>query len=128
MKSNEPHNRRTAVACAFCSTASIALAQYLPPPPLAPFPGFINEALRATNPTNLWDIGGASRSRVEIKEGYGIAGTANSVDFRAHGADVNNEYFLDRIRLHVGYTNHWWGAYIEGQSSLAASDERFAYV
>src|ERR1043166_1166180 len=120
--------KKASVLSATFGAISTVHAQYSPPPPPQPFPGFINEALRAENPTNKWDIGGASRSRVEIKEGYGIAGTAGSVDFRAHGADVNNEYFLERIRLHVGYSNMWWSAYVEGQSSLAASDDGFAYV
>src|SRR6266699_453526 len=128
MKQRTLNIRRVLSSCAILGAAGIVRGQYSPPPPPAPFQGFINEALRAENPTNHWDIGGASRSRVEIKEGYGIAANAGSVDFRAHGADVNNEYFLERIRLHVGYTNNWWSAYVEGQSSLAASDERFAYV
>src|SRR5947199_771630 len=120
--------RKIIIVCAIHSAAGIARAQYSPPPPPEPFPGFINEALRAEHPTNKWDIGGVSRSRIEIKQGFGIPGAPGSVDFRAHGADVDNEYFLERIRLHAGYTNHWWSAYVEGQSSLAASDERFAYV
>src|SRR5438067_9621160 len=128
MKSKTLHTRKVLVVCAFLRAVGIVRGQYSPPPPPAPFQGFINEALRAEDPTNRWDIGGASRSRVEVREGFGIAGTAGSVDFRAHGADVNNEYFLERIRLHVGYTNNWWSAYVEGQSSLAVSDERFAYV
>ena len=36
--------------------------QYTPPPPPAPFPGFINEALRKDDPyMNVWDFGGAVR-------------------------------------------------------------------
>jgi hypothetical protein len=123
----EGYLKMTACSALLAISGSVH-AQYAPPPPPEPFSGFINEALRAEYPSNKWDIGGASRSRVEIKEGYGIAGAPGSVDFRAHGADVDNEYFLERIRLHVGYSNTWWGAYVEGQSSLAASDERFAYV
>ena len=128
MKHRTLNIRTVLSSCVIFGAAGTVRGQYTPPPPPAPFQGFINEALRAENPTNHWDIGGASRSRVEIKEGYGIAGNAGSVDFRAHGADVNNEYFLERIRLHAGYTNNFWGAYVEGQSSLAASDERFAYL
>src|SRR5580765_3899227 len=128
MKNRILNNRTCIIICVILGAVSVVRAQYSPPPPPEPFAGFINEALRAENPTNKWDIGGTSRSRGEFKEGNGIAGAAGSVDFRAHGADVNNEYFLERIRLHVGYSNTWWGAYVEGQSSLAASDERFAYV
>jgi hypothetical protein len=53
---------------------------------------------------------------------------AGSLDFREHGADVDNEYLLTRIRFHAGYTDTWWSAYAEGRSSLADNDERFAYA
>ncbi len=104
-------------------------AQYTPPPPPAPFQGFLNEYLRGKDPyANQWDLGGDVRLRVEAREGIGIAGKAGSVDFRNRGADVANEYFLTRIRLHVGYTEKWWSVYGEAQSSLATSDERAAYA
>lgn len=104
-------------------------AQYAPPPPPAPFPGFLNEYLRAQNPyLNQWDIGGNDRSRYEHKDAFAIQGQAGSVDFRNHGADMANDYFLNRLRLHVSYTDKWWSAYVEPQSSVAVSDERFAYA
>jgi hypothetical protein len=104
-------------------------AQYTPPPPPSPFPGFLNEYLRKDDPyMNQWDFGGDVRERFEAKENIGIAGKAGSVDFRKKGADVGNEYFLTRARLHVGYTDKWWSAYVEGQSSVALSDERAAYA
>ena len=115
-------------------TTGNAPAQYAPPPPPQPFPGFINEALRQKDPyLSAWDIGGAERVRFEDHEGYGIPGVPGSPgkpnnDFRAHGADVYNAYWLSRLRLHAGYTAKWWGAYVEGRSSLAAGDERFAYA
>mgnify|MGYP001792015740 CR=1 FL=1 len=82
-------------------------AQYAPPPPPQPFQGFINEALRKDDPyMNKWDIGGSVRLRYEAKEGYGIAGggtgAKTSLDFCDHGADVNHEYFLEKIRLRLG--------------------------
>src|SRR5947209_3086601 len=118
------------------STAALmlaALAQahapYTPPPSPAPFPGFLNEYLRAKDPyANQWDFGADVRLRFEAREGIGIQGTAGSVDFRKHGADVDNEYFSSRIRFHLGYTEKWWSAYAEGQSSLEAGDERVAYA
>jgi len=117
-------------------TAALALAaqqdlhaQYAPPPPPAPFQGFLNEYLRAKDPyMNQWDFGGNVRLRYEVKEGFAIPGSAGSLDFREHGADVDNEYLLARIRFHAGYTETWWSAYAEGRSSLTASDERFAYA
>jgi hypothetical protein len=122
-----------ASALVICA-ANEVYAQYAPPPPPQPFQGFINEYLRQDDPyMNKWDVGGAARLRYEDHEGYGIAGLPGSPgapnnDFRAHGADVANDYFLSRLRLHLGYTDKWWNAYIEGQSSLESGDQRFAYA
>jgi hypothetical protein len=66
--------------------------------------------------------------RYEVKEGFAIPGILGSVDFRDHGADVSNDYFLSRLRLHAGFSESWWGAYVEGRSSMVAGDERFAYT
>ena len=125
--------KRTLTACsaatlliAACNQAS---AQYTPPPPPAPFQGFINEAIRKNDPyMNQWDFGGSVRLRYEDKEGFGIPGVPGSLDFRDHGQDVNNDYLLSRVRFRAGYTDKWWGALVEGRSSLAASDDRFAYT
>src|SRR5258708_1319353 len=82
-----------------------------PPPPPGLFPGFINEALRQDDPSmNVWDIGGALRLRYEIHEGYGVAGSPGSMDFRDHNANESNNYLLSRIRFHAGYTDKWWNA------------------
>lgn len=106
-----------------------AQAQYTPPPPPSPFEGFINEYLASLNGyTNHWNIGGVDRERYVAYEGYGIAGKPGSADFRDHGASVDNQDLLSRIRLHVGYTDEWWSAYVEGQSSWAAGDHRAAYA
>ena len=114
------------------AAANQVFGQYAPPPPPASFSGFINEPLREANEYwNKWDFGGSARFRYEIKKGFAIqgvgAGPTSSLDFRANGQDVDNEYLLTRIRFHAGYTADWWNAYVEGQSSLAASDERYAY-
>ena len=74
-----------------------------------------------------WDFGGVLRARYEVKEGFAIPGVTGSLDFRDHGADVNNEYLLERLRYHIGYTATWWSAYAEGRSSFAQSDQRYAY-
>jgi hypothetical protein len=107
--------------------AATASAQYAPPPPPQPFPGFLNEYLRQDDPYMArWDFGGSLRLRYEFKDGFGIAGTPGSADFRDHGADVSNSYLLSRLRVRAGYTDKWWGALVEGRSSLAADDDRFA--
>lgn len=104
-------------------------AQYTPPPPPTPFQGFLNEYLRAKDPyMNQWDFGGALRLRYESKQGFAVQGVTGAVDFRDHGAEVNNDYLLSRVRLHAGYTDKFWSAYVEGQSSLAYNDARYAYA
>ena len=103
-------------------------AQYTPPLPPAPFAGFINEALRKDDPYMAqWDFGGSVRGRYELKDGYGIPGIAGSFDFRDFGANVDNDYFLERLRIRGGYTDQWWSALVEGQFSFAQNDKRFAY-
>lgn len=77
---------------------------------------------------NQWDLGGNYRLRYEDKSGFGIPGVAGSADFRDHGADVVNQYFLSKVRFHLGYTDKWFNVYTEGRSSLAWGDERSAYA
>ena len=107
--------------------------QYAPPPPPAPFPGFINEALRKNDPyMAAWDFGGDNRARYEFKDGFGIAGVPGSLDFRDHGVkganiDTFNEYVIDKLRYHIGFTQKWFSVYGEGRSSFAVNDNRFAY-
>jgi hypothetical protein len=66
--------------------------------------------------------------RYEKKDHLAIQGNAGSFDFRDHGKDEYNDYFLSRLRFHVGYTDKWWSGYVEPQSSVVLSDERFAYA
>ena len=85
--------------------------------------------MRKDNPyMNQWDLGGNARLRYEDKDGFAVQGHAGSVDFRENNADTVNNYLLGRVRLHLGYTEKWWNAYVEGQSSFATGDERFAYA
>src|ERR1041384_8836501 len=128
MKSNLTSLTTVVASVLALATTNITYGQYAPPPPPAPFQGFLNEALRKNDPyMNKWDFGGSVRLRYEAKEGFAIAGVPGSIDFRDHGADVNNEYWMERIRYRVGYTEKWWSALVEGRSSFAQSDERFAY-
>ena len=75
----------TSAAVAF-GTSVPAFAQYAPPPPTQPFPGFVNDYLRKQDPYYAnWDIGGSFRMRYELKEnGLGLP-PAN--DFRKTGVD-----------------------------------------
>jgi hypothetical protein len=110
-----------------------ASAQTKPAAALPPFPGYFNEWLREQDPSwSTWDIGGSERVRFEDHQGYGIPGLGGSPstpnnDFREHGADTDNSYWLPRLRLHVGLNEPWWGAYVEARSSLESGDKRFAY-
>ena len=102
--------------------------QYVPPPPPAPFQGFINEALRENYPyMEPWDFGGSLRLRYELKDNFGIAGAAGSMDFRERGADVDNAYSMARLRIHAGYTDQFFSAFVESRNSLVTSDDRWAY-
>lgn len=113
-------------------TALTGHAQYTPPA-AAPFPGYFNEWLRQQDPyLSAWDFGGVERVRFEDHQGYGIAGLGGTPskpnnDFRANGADTDNTYWMSKLRLHAGYTQKWWSAYVEGRSSLVSGDKRFAY-
>jgi hypothetical protein len=101
-----------------------ALAQYSPPPPLQPFAGFVNEALRQKSPYAAnWDLSGAVRFRYELRDNN-IALPPNN-DFRA-GVDNDNSYLSDKILMRVGYTDKWWGAFVEGRSSSVSGDDRGA--
>lgn len=120
----------TTGAFVFAATTQLH-GQYAPPPPPAPFQGFINEWLRKDDPyMNKWDFGGSVRVRYEVRDNFGIAGSGagptTSLDFRKNGADVDNDYLLERIRVRAGYTDKWFSALVEGRSSLAQSDDRFA--
>jgi hypothetical protein len=76
---------------------------------------------------NQWDFGGSVRLRYEMKDNFGIPGVPGSMDFREHGADVDNTYWMTRIRFRGGYTDKWFSALVEGRSSIVTSDERWAY-
>jgi hypothetical protein len=121
--------RKSLLAALLIGAALTSSAQYAPPPPPAPFQGFINEWLRQDHPyMEQWDFGGNLRTRYEIKDNIAISGKPGSVDFRDHGADVDNAYLMERLRFHAGYHETWWGVYVEGRGSFVEGDERFAYT
>jgi hypothetical protein len=125
--------RKWTLGALAAGTATVSPAQYSPPPSPQPFAGFFNEALRQHDPyLSAWDFGGNERIRFEDHQGYGIAGLGGAPskpnnDFRANGANTDNSYWLSKLRLHVGYTDKWWSAYLEGRSSLESGDQRYAY-
>jgi hypothetical protein len=102
-------------------------AQYTPPPPARPFPGFINEKLRASDVyLSAWDIGVNVRYRYESKDDAGFNKAGSNWDFSKRiQDDNNNHYSLTRIMPRVGYTARMWNFLVEGRSSYSLADERF---
>ena len=103
-------------------------AQYTPPPPARPFPGLINERLRASDVyLSSWDIGVNVRVRREDKDDAGFTDAGSNWDFSQRAVDDNNNhYYLTRVMPRVGYTAKWFNAVVEGRSSYSIEDERYA--
>lgn len=104
-----------------------AHAQYVPPPPSRPFPGLINEALRANDVyMSVWDIGVNVRVREEGKDDAGFTDAGSNWDFSKRPQDDNNNHYeLLRIMPRIAYTGKWFAAMVEGRSSYSFGDERF---
>lgn len=102
-------------------------AQYAPPPPPRPFPGFLNEKLRLNDPyLSAWDIGANVRIREEDKEKAGATDAGSNWDFSKRPQDDNqNRYTLLRFMPRVAYTGKWFAFTLEGRSSYSYGDERF---
>lgn len=124
--------RLFATAALSFAVQQAANAQYTPPPPLAPFPGFANELLRKDNPyAAAWDISGSLRMRYEIRENHlaappnsDFATTATAVATNPGKIDNDNSYFSDKVLFKLGYTDKWWGVLLEGRSSAVTGDDR----
>lgn len=103
-------------------------AQYTPPPPPRPFPGFLNEKLRASDPyMAAWDFGLNVRAREEVKNDAGFTDAGSNWDFSKRPQDDNNNsYLLTRLMPRAGYTGKWLAATLEGRSSYSLGDERYA--
>ena len=111
-------------------------AQYTPPPPLKPSPGYLNQYLRQEDPAMLaWDVSGSLRLRYEMKENGGnVAGVLSpaapsGADFRknvysAPAADNDNDFFMHKLRMRVGYSTEWWNTLTEIRSSGTTGDDR----
>lgn len=113
--------------CALAGTA-IARAQYAPPPPARPFPGFANEKLRAANVyLSAWDLGVNYRVRFEDKRGAGFTDAGSNGDFSQRAADdTDNAYWLSRVMPRIAYTGRRLAFTLEGRSSYSFGDERYA--
>src|SRR6185369_12514635 len=115
-----------ALALTLASAASLS-AQYTPPPPAKPFPGFANEKLRAENVyMNAWDIGASYRLRFEDKLGAGTTDAGSNWDFSKRAIDDNNNsYLISRFMPRVAYTGKRFAFTVEGRASSSLDDERY---
>lgn len=119
--------RQLVPALALLAAAPYLAGQYAPPPPPRPFPGFINEALRADNPyMSAWDIGANVRGRYESKDGAGFTDAGSNWDFsRRPVDDTDNAYLLTRVMPRVAYTGKRSAFTVEGRASSSFGDERY---
>ncbi|WP_404421911.1 alginate export family protein [Nibricoccus sp. IMCC34717] len=122
---NRIHTSTTSLV--FLALAATASAQYAPPAPPRPFPGYINEKLRASDPyMSAWDIGVNIRTRFESKYNGGFTDAGSNWDFSTRKQDDNdNSYTLVRVMPRIAYTGKWLAATVEGRSSYSYGDERF---
>jgi hypothetical protein len=120
--------RHQLALAALLGAASGLHAQYAPPPPPRPFPGFINEKLRATDVyMSAWDIGVNLRGRYENKNNAGFTDAGSNWDFSNRPQDDNdNAYYLLRAMPRVAYTGKNFAATLEARSSYSLDDERYA--
>src|SRR5262245_42191874 len=116
---------QTAGALVLAIAGSVYAGDYSPTAPLRPSAGLVNDWLRKDNPyMAAWDIGTQVRLRYEVRDNFAIAGNKGSVDFLHNGVNVDNAYFLDRTKPHIGYTAEWFSAFVEGRSSGSTADRR----
>ncbi len=121
------HIRLASLALVAATATSGLLAQYTPPPPARPFPGFLNEKLRAADPyMNAWDFAANIRLRQEVKDNAGFTDAGSNWDFSQRPQDDNqNAYLLSRVMPRVGYTGKWFSGILEARSSSSIGDERY---
>ncbi len=106
-------------------TTNKAEATATPPPKQSA--GLVNDWLRKeSSGFSAWDFGGQFRYRFEGKENFAAPGTtATAVDFRKAGGDAANNYWLTRLKLHLGWTpSDWFNVLAEGRNSTSAGDDR----
>ncbi len=126
-------SRRRFAAALAALLPALASAQYSPAPP-RPYPGMLNDKLRAADPYNAqWDVGVNLRARLEAKDNAGFTSAGSNRDFSggrpvsaANGDrfDNDNTYVLTRVMPRVGYTDKWFSVFTEFRSSDSIDDER----
>jgi hypothetical protein len=86
----------------------------------------VNDWLRGQSDAfRKWDAGGQVRLRYENKQNFAVPGRAGAVDFGNNGVDNDNDYFLTREKIHLGYSPaDWLTLFAEGRHSSESGDER----
>ena len=119
MKPSSGKLTRSAVLLAAATTASAQ--NYFTSPAPSPSPGLMNEALRQKDMNNAaWDVGVQVRVRYEPRDNF----WSGANDFKENVATPDNSYWLERVKLHVGYSAKWFSAFVEGRGSYTTGDER----
>jgi hypothetical protein len=119
----------SALVLAAIATCYSAKAQTNVPAPAAAPPaasaGLLNDYLRKhSDAFKPWDFGGQVRARYEMKDDFATPGQAGAIDFRENGGNPHNHYVLLREKVHVGYSQPWFGVYVEGRDSSESGDDR----
>lgn len=122
---------RSIVVLLWTTILNVGLAQTVPAPKPAsapsPFPGYINDAVRSSDPSlKAWDFGVNVRVRWEDKDGAGTTDAGSNWDFSERPQDDTvNRYELLRVMPRVGYTSSIVSFLVEGRSSYSFNDERY---
>ena len=105
--------------------ADVTTATPTPAKPAGPSAGLLNDYLRKQSTSfQDWDFGGQVRARYEMKENFAAPGQPGAIDFRETGGNPHNDYLLLREKVHVGYSQSWFGVYAEGRDSSSSGDDR----
>jgi hypothetical protein len=88
--------------------------------------GLVNDWLRKQTPAfNHWDVGGQIRTMYDAKWNAGsFPDSAPDRDFIRRGVDNDNDLFLLREKIHLGYQQEWVNVFVEGRDSRTWGDER----
>ncbi len=102
------------------------IGQTVTSPQLVNSASLMNDWLRTQSDAfKQWDIGGQVRLRYEIKNNFAVAGRVGSVDFKNGIVDNENDYFLTREKIHLGFSpTDWLTVFAEARHSNADGDER----
>jgi hypothetical protein len=86
----------------------------------------LNAWLRDQSPSwNSWDIGGHVRVQYDAKQNAGsFPDSVPDRDFIRMGQDNDNDFWLFREKVHVGYTHDWFTGFAEVRDSWTSGDDR----